>query len=59
MTKLGKRFLAELKGVGRLGLIIFKSLFWPETCIYSCPDCNQTITLHQICCDRCWCPIDW
>ncbi len=59
MTKLGRYFLAELKGVGRLGLVMLKAIFWPETCIYSCLNCNQTISLRQKCCDRCWCSIDW
>ena len=50
---------AELKGVGRLGWAILKALFHPETCIYSCQACNQTISLRQKKCDRCDSLLGW
>lgn len=53
------RILAELKGVTRLALFLFESIFNVNLEYSHCPFCNQTLSAYQKKCDRCDCLIGW
>lgn len=52
-------FLAELKGIFRLARGLLKAIFEPNTPIFCCPFCNQTLTRFQRKCDRCDSKLGW
>jgi len=51
--------IAILSGVFVLGCTLLKALFFRNTFIYRCPECNLVIRKNAFMCGRCDTLFDW